>query len=126
MRITHRVKARRLVAGAALFAGLGFIAPVAAQEYPQERAYLIDLNKRAATELGSLGGGGTAASALNNTGQVVGDLSVSGDPYSHAFITGPNGMGMRSLGGQYSAAFGINDAGQVVGHDYATDHLVLL
>jgi hypothetical protein len=72
MKITHRVKARRLVTGAALFAGLGFIAPVAAQEYPQERAYLIDLKKRTATELGSLGGGGTAASALNDTGQVVG------------------------------------------------------
>jgi probable HAF family extracellular repeat protein len=57
---------------------------------------------------------------INNTGQVVGDLSVSGDPFPHAFITGPNGLGMRSLGGKYSAAFGINDAGQVVGYDYAT------
>jgi len=56
---------------------------------------------------------------INNTGQVVGDLSGS-DSIFYAFITGPNGMGMRSLGGQYSTGFGINDAGQVVGNDYAT------
>ncbi|SFH42841.1 probable extracellular repeat, HAF family [Nitrosospira sp. Nsp14] len=48
---------------------------------------------------------------INNTGQVVGDLSVRSDQVSHAFITGPNGMGMKSLGGRYSSAFGINDAG---------------
>ena len=40
---------------------------------------------------------------------------------SHAFITGPDGMGMRDLGTlggprQLSAAAGINDAGQVVGY----------
>ena len=36
----------------------------------------------------------------------------------HAFITGPDGMGMRdlgALGGSYSRAWGINDAGQVAG-----------
>ena len=40
---------------------------------------------------------------------------------SHAFITGPNGMGMRdlgNLGGGYSGASGINDAGQVSGYSY--------
>jgi len=122
MKITHRVKARRLVTGAALCAGLGFIAPVAAQDYPQERAYLIDLNKRAATELGSLGGGGTAASALNNTGQVVGGSGTLSGAY-HAFITGPNGKGMRdlgTLGGNYSYAKGINNAGQVVGESWTS------
>ena len=37
----------------------------------------------------------------------------------HAFITGPDGMGMRDLGTlggtADSTAYGINDAGQVVG-----------
>ena len=37
---------------------------------------------------------------------------------NHAFLTGPNGVGMTdlgTLGGGSSLAFGINDAGQVVG-----------
>lgn len=37
---------------------------------------------------------------------------------THAFITGPNGVGMTdlgALGGNYSAAEGINASGQVVG-----------
>jgi probable HAF family extracellular repeat protein len=57
---------------------------------------------------------------INNAGQVVGNLWDNGDSYYHAFITGPNGTGMRSLGGQSSTGFGINDEGQVVGYDSAT------
>jgi probable HAF family extracellular repeat protein len=117
MKITNHVKACRLVAGAALCSGLGFIAPVTAQEYPQERAYLIDLNKRTATELGNLGGGWSRARALNDSGQVVGESSALAGGY-HAFITGPNGKGMRdlgTLGGAASWASGINNSGQVVG-----------
>ena len=57
------------------------------------------------------------AYGINDAGQVVG-YSHTAEGANHAFITGPDGMGMRdlgTLGGDYSYANGINDAGQVVG-----------
>ena len=60
----------------------------------------------------------TAMLRINEAGQVVGN-SIRLDGPRHAFITGPDGMGMRdlgTLGGMVeSFAHGINDAGQVVG-----------
>ena len=58
------------------------------------------------------------AYGINDAGQVVGWSSTAGDA-AHAFITGPDGMGMRdlgTLGGTDSVARGINDAGQVAGY----------
>ena len=69
------------------------------------------------TDLGTLGGGYSVAHGINDAGQVVGD-STTAAGVNHAFITGPNGVGMTdlgTLGGGDSFAFGINDAGQVVG-----------
>ncbi|SFN67271.1 HAF repeat-containing PEP-CTERM protein [Nitrosospira briensis] len=63
---------------------------------------------------------------INESGQVVGRSSsiLGGSLESTAFITGPNGEGMRDLGAlgdYYSEAGGINDSGQVVGVSLSAD-----
>jgi probable HAF family extracellular repeat protein len=75
-------------------------------------------------DLGALVGGiESVASSINDAGQVAGG-SYMGVGVTHAFITGPDGMGMRDLGTlgtdpyDFSTATGINDAGQVVGWSF--------
>ena len=65
---------------------------------------------------GTLGGTFSRATALNNSGQVVG-FSADAVGEGHAFLWDPrSGMvDLGTLGGSSSAAFGINDRGQVVG-----------
>ena len=63
------------------------------------------------TELGTLGGDFTAAYGVNDAGQVTG-LSTTSDGQSHAFITGPNGIGMTELDGLKGLA--IDASGQVI------------
>jgi probable HAF family extracellular repeat protein len=125
MKITHRVKAR-LVAGAALCAGLG----VATQATALERHYFVDLDSGTVRELEHLGDRYPKSSGINNAGQVVGYLETdSGAGSRHAFITGPNGRGMFDLGEMFevelpegrfrdSYAYGINDDGKVVGYTW--------
>ena len=47
-------------------------------------------------DLGTLGGSDSAATGINDAGQVVGYSNTATGDY-HAFITGPNGVGMTDL-----------------------------
>jgi probable HAF family extracellular repeat protein len=71
-------------------------------------------------DLGTVGGNDSVASGINEAGQVVGAFYTGTGGASHAFITGPDGMGMRDIGidGTDSIATGINGAGQVVGYSF--------
>ena len=62
--------------------------------------------------LGTLGGGFSVASAINNRGEIVG-YSRDANGLLHAFVY-RNGV-MRSLNGNPCTAIAINDAGQIVG-----------
>jgi probable HAF family extracellular repeat protein len=72
------------------------------------------------TDLGTLGGYYSFAYGINDDGQVVG-VSPTAAGVNHAFITGPNGVGMADLnslvslpgGGVLTEAQGINNLGQV-------------
>ncbi|MDN5752032.1 MAG: PEPxxWA-CTERM sorting domain-containing protein [Nitrosospira sp.] len=107
-----------LILGAVLGVSAGFGSPAFARAYAYDPVIVNPDGE--VTYLGTLGGPNTYAYGINDSGQVVGVSSI-GDDTSHAFITGPNGMGMidlGTLGGVSSGATGINDSGQVVGYSY--------
>lgn len=116
-------KIRGLTLTAVVSAVLGCISPSFGQT-----TYLIDARGEM-TRLGNLDGGTTVANDINDVGRVVGWYSSNPYDSRHAYITGPDGMGMTELhldGETSSEAVGINDAGQVVvnsdgrGGDYIT------
>lgn len=72
------------------------------------------------TDLGTLGGGHSYATAINNHGQVVG-YTVGSDDGDHAFLWEDGVMvQLPSLGGDWSGATDITDAGTIVGASSAT------
>jgi probable HAF family extracellular repeat protein len=67
-------------------------------------------------DLGTLGGSHSWASAINDSGQVVGSSYLAGDQNHHAFLYMDAKMtDLGTLGGTSSRANGINESGQVVG-----------
>jgi len=74
------------------------------------------------TDLGSLGGD-SIASAVNDTGHVVGHSYLAGGLVAHAFSwTASDGMiDLGTLEGVSSAAVDVNDRGHVVGWSHTVD-----
>jgi probable HAF family extracellular repeat protein/uncharacterized repeat protein (TIGR03803 family)/YVTN family beta-propeller protein len=72
------------------------------------------------TDLGTLGGSFSVATAMNASGQVVGYSTIAGEAEAHAFFWTPTAgmIDLGTLGGPYSSAIAVNDAGQVLGSSW--------
>lgn len=80
-------------------------------------------------DLGTLGGNISNAYSVNESGQVVGNSTKTGDPlpYYHPTLwNGTTPIDLGTLGGTYGGtATGINDAGQIVGDSYTNGNAAL-
>jgi probable HAF family extracellular repeat protein len=70
------------------------------------------------TDLGTLGGSMSGATAINDRGQVIGQSTIAPDSFvTHSFFWSPGGgmVDVGTLGGSGTQAIALNNAGQVVG-----------
>jgi probable HAF family extracellular repeat protein len=97
--------------GVALF-GVGL--RTAQPQDPQAADTQTTITNIQVQDLGTLGGGGSEATAINDSGQVVGWSWTANDSEQHAFLyDSTNGMtDLHTLGGNYSEATDINNSGQ--------------
>jgi autotransporter-associated beta strand protein/probable HAF family extracellular repeat protein len=70
------------------------------------------------TQLGTLGGTNSRATAVNNSGQVVGysDITGNGSYQAFSYTSGGGMVNLGTPGGAYSRATDINASGQIVGY----------
>ena len=67
-------------------------------------------------DLGSLGGTFGAVNRLNNRGDIVGDMTLPGDEFSHPYLWARGTLtDLGTLGGDNGNPSAINDAGEVCG-----------
>jgi probable HAF family extracellular repeat protein len=110
---SRKCRAPKLIAVSAvviacIFASVLTVAASAAATASHPRSYSI-------TDLGTLGGSFSAASAINNRGQIVGSSSLSVDTVFHAFLYSHGRMTDLFPGSANSDASDINNRGQIVG-----------
>src|SRR5262245_51096349 len=67
------------------------------------------------TDLGTLGGSSSYATAINSAGQVVGEANTTNNANSYAFVYAAGVMRDLFPVGVNSYAYAINDGGEIVG-----------
>jgi probable HAF family extracellular repeat protein len=97
-----------------IFTKLGLLLMLAGLSAPSSRAQGFD--RFTVTDLGTLGGAFSAATAINNRGQVVGRSTLNGETITRAFLWEDGVMtDLGTLGGTFTTANAINNRGQAVG-----------
>jgi probable HAF family extracellular repeat protein len=110
--LSRKSRAPKLIAASAVLAGCIFasVLTVVASAAPTSRARSYSI-----TDLGTLGGASSSASAINNRGQIVGSSDLSGSAGDHAFLYSRGRMRELLPGSTQSSATDINNRGEVVG-----------
>ena len=100
---------------------------------------MADTPAYAITDLGTLGGTSSWATAINDDGQVVGSSTIDEDsalslisggsivigPARHGFLyDGTTMHDLGTLGGEVSSAYGINNNGQIVGNSASAGYVL--